>query len=175
MTDARASPLFQLYLTRLRDFYRQPARVFWVYGFPTFLAIVLGFAFQNRPPAPIQVDLVEGPARRRSRRRSRRTTPRWTAKQAAATRGERPRGRSSARPSRVRGLKRLNTGKTPLVDRAPRFASRGPTATTRRDPRPAAARQTIDDILQRAAGRQESRLSRRTSTSPSPAHGTSTS
>ena len=57
----RSSPLFQLYLVRLRDFYRQPARVFWVYGFPTLLAIVLGFAFQNRPPAPILVDLVEGP------------------------------------------------------------------------------------------------------------------
>ena len=54
----RSSPLFQLYLVRLRDFYRQPARVFWVYGFPTIMAIVLGFAFQNRPPAPIEVDLV---------------------------------------------------------------------------------------------------------------------
>ncbi len=36
----RSSPLFQLYLVRLRDFYRQPARVFWVYGFPTIMAIV---------------------------------------------------------------------------------------------------------------------------------------
>ena len=57
----RSSPLFQLYLVRLRDFYRQPARVFWVYGFPTLLAIALGFAFQNRPPAPLPVDLVQGP------------------------------------------------------------------------------------------------------------------
>src|SRR5262249_57519509 len=55
------SPLFQLYVARLRDFYRQPARIFWVYGFPTLMAIVLGMAFQNRPPAPIQVDLMEGP------------------------------------------------------------------------------------------------------------------
>ena len=55
------SPLFQLYMTRLRDFYRQPARIFWVYGFPTVLAVVLGSAFQNRPPVPIQVDMVEGP------------------------------------------------------------------------------------------------------------------
>src|SRR5271155_1279814 len=55
----RSSPLFQLYLVRLRDFYRQPARVFWVYGFPTLLAIALGFAFKNRPPEPLQVDLIE--------------------------------------------------------------------------------------------------------------------
>lgn len=55
----RSSPLFQLYLVRLRDFYRQPARVFWVYGFPTIMAISLGLAFQNRPPAPIEVDVVK--------------------------------------------------------------------------------------------------------------------
>ena len=36
-----------------------PARVFWVYGFPTVMAIVLGYAFRNRPPAPIQVDLID--------------------------------------------------------------------------------------------------------------------
>src|SRR5215472_15124612 len=53
----KTSPLFQLYLVRLRDFYRQPARIFWVYGFPT----VLGLAFQNRPPAPVQIDLISGP------------------------------------------------------------------------------------------------------------------
>ena len=57
----RNSPFFQLYRARLREFWRQPARIFWVYGFPTVLASVLGFAFQSRPPAPIQVDLVEGP------------------------------------------------------------------------------------------------------------------
>src|SRR5271156_59214 len=56
-----SSPLFQLYLVRLRDFYRQPARVFWVYGFPTLLAIALGFAFKNRPPEPPLVDLIEAP------------------------------------------------------------------------------------------------------------------
>ncbi len=55
----RSSPLFQLYLVRFRDFYRQPARVFWVYGFPTIMAIALGFAFQNRLPAPIEVDLMK--------------------------------------------------------------------------------------------------------------------
>ena len=58
----RNSPFWQLYLARLREFIRQPARIFWVYGFPMLLAIVLGFAFQNRPPAPVQADLVAGPA-----------------------------------------------------------------------------------------------------------------
>ena len=61
----RSSPLFQLYLVRLRDFYRQPARVFWVYGFPTILAVALGFAFQESAARSDRVDLVEQVGRRR--------------------------------------------------------------------------------------------------------------
>ena len=48
---------------------------------------------------------------------------------------------------------RLKTGKTPLVIEPTGDPSRGPIATTRPVPRPRAARQTIDDILQEAAGR----------------------
>ena len=33
------SPFFQLYRARLREFWRQPARIFWVYGFPTVLEV----------------------------------------------------------------------------------------------------------------------------------------
>src|SRR5579863_1475622 len=53
--------LRELYLTRLREFYRQPARIFWVYGFPTVMAIGLGLAFRTRPPESTQVDLVRRP------------------------------------------------------------------------------------------------------------------
>src|SRR5205809_1109723 len=59
---ARSHPLRELYFSRLREFYRQPARIFWVYGFPTVLAICLGFAFQSRPPESIQLDLVDSPS-----------------------------------------------------------------------------------------------------------------
>lgn len=51
------SPLWQLVLTRLREFYRRPGAVFWVYGFPLVLAGVLGLAFQNRPVERIPVDV----------------------------------------------------------------------------------------------------------------------
>src|SRR3954451_22566156 len=54
-------PLLGLYLARLREFYRQPARLFWVYGFPTLLALGLGLAFQGRVPESVQVDLVDTP------------------------------------------------------------------------------------------------------------------
>jgi ABC-2 type transport system permease protein len=58
----RYHSLRELYLTRLREFYRQPARIFWVYGFPTILAICLSLAFKSRPPESVQVDIVENGA-----------------------------------------------------------------------------------------------------------------
>src|SRR5215467_8743772 len=54
----RYAPLRELYVSRLREFYRQPARIFWVYGFPTIVAIGLSLAFRSRPPESVQVDLV---------------------------------------------------------------------------------------------------------------------
>ncbi|MGL6097751.1 MAG: ABC transporter permease, partial [Fimbriiglobus sp.] len=50
-------PLWHLVLTRLREFYRRPGAVFWVYGFPLLLAGVLGMAFQNRPVERVPVDV----------------------------------------------------------------------------------------------------------------------
>ncbi len=46
----RASALYQLFLLRLRDFFREPAAVLWVYGFPLFLAVTLGLAFARTGP-----------------------------------------------------------------------------------------------------------------------------
>jgi ABC-2 type transport system permease protein len=54
-------PFSQLFLTRLREFYREPEVLFWVYGFPLLLAIGLGIAFWNRKPEPTQVDVQAGP------------------------------------------------------------------------------------------------------------------
>jgi ABC-type multidrug transport system permease subunit len=36
-------------------FAREPAGVFWTYGFPLLLALALGIAFRNRPPEPVEV------------------------------------------------------------------------------------------------------------------------
>ena len=51
-------PLVQLILSRIREFYREPAAIFWVYGFPLVLALALGLAFPNRPVESIQMDVV---------------------------------------------------------------------------------------------------------------------
>jgi ABC-2 type transport system permease protein len=58
----RYSPLGQLLLARLREFYREPEAVFWVYGFPILLVVALGIAFRNQPAAQISVDVEAGPA-----------------------------------------------------------------------------------------------------------------
>jgi ABC transporter DrrB family efflux protein len=55
----RQSPLLQITLSRVREFYREPAAIFWVYGFPLLMALALGIAFRQRPvEQPIAVDLV---------------------------------------------------------------------------------------------------------------------
>jgi len=58
----RPSPLGQMILARVREFYREPEALFWVYGFPLLLAIALGIAFRNRPVERIRVDVQEAPA-----------------------------------------------------------------------------------------------------------------
>jgi ABC-type multidrug transport system permease subunit len=54
-------PLFQLILARLREFFRQPEAIFWVYGFPLILAVGLGIAFGSRAPDMPAVDVQRTP------------------------------------------------------------------------------------------------------------------
>jgi ABC-type multidrug transport system permease subunit len=63
-------PLWQLTLARFREFYREPAAIFWVYGFPLILACVLGWAFRDRPVEKIPVDIrSDGPGGTRAAER----------------------------------------------------------------------------------------------------------
>jgi ABC-2 type transport system permease protein len=57
----RWHPFSQLVLARLRDFYREPIALFWVYGFPMLLALGLGIAFSRREPEPHVVDVQDSP------------------------------------------------------------------------------------------------------------------
>jgi ABC-2 type transport system permease protein len=142
-------PLRGLYLARLREFYRQPARIFWVYGFPTLLALGLGLAFQGRGPEGVQVDLV-------------RDGHSAGIEEALRARDVATMPKSPGGPARVgvrlrvsdeqEALRRLRTGKTPLV------VAGGPSGavTYRYDPtRPesTSARAAVDQILQEKAGR----------------------
>jgi ABC-type multidrug transport system permease subunit len=50
-------PLAQLVLARVREFYREPEAIFWVYGFPILMVVALGVAFRNQPVEQISVDI----------------------------------------------------------------------------------------------------------------------
>jgi ABC-2 type transport system permease protein len=49
----------QLVLARVREFFREPEAVFWVYGFPILLALGLGVAFSGERATPPTVDIVD--------------------------------------------------------------------------------------------------------------------
>lgn len=51
----------QVARTAFVEFWRSPAAVFWTYGFPLIMAVVLGFAFQPSPPQPVPVAIVDAP------------------------------------------------------------------------------------------------------------------
>jgi ABC-2 type transport system permease protein len=57
-------PVWQLTIARWKEFFREPIAIFWTYGFPFLLALILGFAFMNRPvekiPIAIQNDASAG-------------------------------------------------------------------------------------------------------------------
>ncbi len=55
----RSHPFVQLFICRLREFYREPEAIFWVYGFPMILAIGLGIAFASKKPQPPAIDVVD--------------------------------------------------------------------------------------------------------------------
>lgn len=54
------SPIFELILSRLREFWREPEALFWVYGFPILLIVALGLAFPDEAPRPV-VDVASLP------------------------------------------------------------------------------------------------------------------
>jgi ABC-type multidrug transport system permease subunit len=59
MSDKRYNPLLLLTLARFREFVREPAAIFWVYGFPLIMTVALGIAFRDRPVEKIKVDVRE--------------------------------------------------------------------------------------------------------------------
>jgi ABC-type multidrug transport system permease subunit len=131
------SPLGQLVLARLREFYRQPEVVFWVYGFPMLMVVALGIAFRNQPVEHIAVGVQDGA---------------YSQSAADALSANKKFQVQHCDPHDCR-LK-LRTGKTDLVV----IAGAGPRYEYFYDPtRPESvlARNAADDALQRAAGRRD--------------------
>jgi len=49
------NPLKELVKSRIREFLREPGYVFWVFGFPLLMAIGLGLAFRSKAPEPPRI------------------------------------------------------------------------------------------------------------------------
>jgi len=127
--------MFQLALARMREFYREPEAVFWVFGFPIVLAFALGLAFRNTGPGELQVGVARGPGD----------------SALAATLDSSPRLIAAVLDTATARL-RLRTGRVALLVVAGdslvyRYDS------TRTDSR--LARLEVDDVVQRARGRRD--------------------
>ena len=57
----RQHPFLQLIAARVREFWREPAAIFWVYVFPLLLVVALGVAFRNKPVGGFTVVVQAGP------------------------------------------------------------------------------------------------------------------
>ncbi len=131
--SAYLRPLVQLTLARLREQFRQPEMVFWVFAFPILLAIALGLAFRNRPPEVVRVAVEAGDGA-----------------EAVATRLREEPGFDVAVLAAGEASDRLRTGRVALVVTA------GDSLTYRYDPARAESRLAhlaTDAALQRALGR----------------------
>lgn len=134
------SPIIQLTLARLREFFREPEAVFWVYGFPIVMAVLLGIAFREQPVDRIFIDVQEG------------------SHAETAISALQPIAKFSARKCEEATCRnRLRTGKTQLVVVSKDGSSAG--FDYLYDPARSdsiLARKEADDALQRAAGRKDS-------------------
>lgn len=131
----RPNSFWALFLGNVRGFYREPAIIFWVFGFPILLALGLGIAFREKPVETIPVAIIAGPAAE--------------AVEQALPRQE---GFATVRCSAEEATTKLRLGKVALV------VTPGPVPEFRFDPtRPdsAMAHMRVDAALQRAAGRKD--------------------
>lgn len=139
MTEpAPRSALAELTLARFRLFFREPAAMFWTFGFPIVMAIALGVAFRNKPPEAARVAVQDGPN---------------AGALASALEGPAIRTRVEAEET---SRAELRAGKVSLVV-VPGGPLPAPVTYVYDETRPEArlARLLVDDALQRAAGRAD--------------------
>jgi ABC-type multidrug transport system permease subunit len=147
----RYSPLWQLILSRWREFYREPEALFWVYGFPILMVVALGIAFRNKPVERITVDIQETSGNRAGVEWVRKALDEDRDKKYAVRVGDEQACRL-----------RLRTGKTDLVVAPGEPPDGGPEGRRPYEylldptrPEGLLAREKVDDTLQRQAGRKD--------------------
>jgi len=139
----RLYPLLELTRARLLEFLRDPSAIFWVFGFPVILAIVLGIAFREQGPERARIAVLGAGAEMVSARLAGDDRVQLMA----------PGGAAEA----LVNLE-LRAGRIDLVVEAGAATSGPPGVAYRYDPtRPGArgARAMVDDLLQRSWGRAD--------------------
>lgn len=144
-TTSRWEPFKQLVLCRLREFIREPEAIFWVYGFPLIMTLVLGIAFrEKKADEQYIVDIEEGPHAEFVESSLKAQADRFKTKRAPFAECK----------------QHLRTGKTNLVVRSE------PTTGTDQPyqivyladpvrPESSLAEKAVDDVLQKARGRKD--------------------
>ena len=139
MTETRPAeprhPFVEMTITRLLILVREPEMIFWVFIFPLLMALALGIAFRSPSETPVAVAVEPGPG--------------------AAALAEALSAHDSVE---VVSLEAGATGAALRDGLAHVVVAPGDPPTYRYDPtRPESrlARQTVDDLLQRAAGRKD--------------------
>jgi len=131
-------PLLQLTLVRYREFVREPEAVFWVFIFPLLLAAGLGIAFRNRPAertaVAVRASAFQATALADALRRDQRLSVQVLDDSAAD---------QALRVGRV-ALLAVPSGPGQMEYRYDELR-----------PESRAARLLVDDVVQRAAGRQD--------------------
>jgi len=61
MQTGRWTGYTHLLMARLKELWREPEVVFWVFGFPILLALGLGIAFRNKPADVTSIAIASGP------------------------------------------------------------------------------------------------------------------
>lgn len=138
MSGWKSHPLVQLFLARFREFIRTPEAVFWGYGFPLVMVTALGLAFRSEPVQPAIVMIEDGPGA-----------------DAAASALNDPALFRVQRGSADDCRRQLRSGKVEVVLVTARMESESGVEFRCDETRPGslAARDRVNDALQRAAGR----------------------
>lgn len=129
--------MVQLIGMRIRQFFREPEAIFWTYGFPLIMVLVLGLAFRNKPEEVVEFETVEG----------------VSASHVEAALKDNDHFKFAVH-TESQAMERLHKNKTPIVVMFTEDAGYtyhfDPT-----NPGSRAARAAIDDALQRSAGRMD--------------------
>lgn len=131
-------PLLELVKARLREFYREPGILFWVFGFPLVMALALGIAFRQKEPTLPEIAVV---------RTSETVAARDIEQKLTASKRLRARSMDAAQAERELSHTKvdlvLEIGDRGLVYRFDPMQDRSPLA-----------RAVADDVAQSAAGRK---------------------